>query len=200
MSQHTARRPGRRLDTSLDRVIQAAAVEVLGRLGYTDLTMDDVAATAGVSKATIYRRWRSKDELLVSVIDAASDVSLVVADAGSLRDDLVALLSSLADILGGPGGHASRALLGAIHYEPALAEAFRHGPMQRWQEAFRAVFRRATERGEVGPEAVGTLAAEAGPAIFLQRWMISGRPIEHDLAAEVVDQLVMPLVALPRSA
>jgi AcrR family transcriptional regulator len=172
-------------------------VEVLGRLGYSDLTMDDVAATAGVSKATIYRRWRSKADLIVSVVDAASDLSLVVEDTGSLRDDLVVLLSSLAEVLAGPGGNASRALLGAIHYEPALGEAFRRGPMERWAEAFRTVFARATARGEVAAEAIGSLAAEAGPAVFLQRWMIGDRPIDADLAAAVVDQLIMP--HLPRS-
>jgi AcrR family transcriptional regulator len=159
-----------------------------------------VAATAGVSKATIYRRWRSKGELLVSVIDAASDVSLVVADTGSFRDDFVTLLASLADILAGPGGDASRALLGAIHYEPALGEAFRQGPMRRWAEAFGVVFERAIARGELSAAASTSLAAEAGPAVILQRWMINGLPIGAELAAELVDDLIMPRLPRPEAA
>ena len=72
-----------------------AVLEVLADVGYAGLTMDAVAATAGVSKATIYRRWRTKADLLVSVISTASDQSLIVPDTGRLRDDLVALLTAL---------------------------------------------------------------------------------------------------------
>jgi AcrR family transcriptional regulator len=156
--------------------------------------MDAVALRAGVSKATIYRRWSSKADLLVSVIDAASDESLVVPNSGSLRDDLVALLTSLADILAGPGGRASRALLGALNDEPALAAAFREGPQARWAEAFITVFTRGVERGDIQPEAASSLAAEAGPGIFLLRWTISGADINAEVAAAVVDDLMMPLL------
>jgi AcrR family transcriptional regulator len=169
-------------------------VEVLVADGYAGLTMDAVAATAGVSKATIYRRWPTKGDLLVTVIDSASDNSLVVPDTGSLSDDLVALLVSLSRVLTGPGGSASRALLGAMNDEPAMAAAFRQGPMARWQEAFRSVFEHAVARGEVAPTAGASLAAEAGPAIFLLRWTVSGRDIDEDLALAVVDEVMMPLL------
>src|SRR5690242_8034538 len=83
------RRPGRRPDPALDDAIRAAVVDVLAHEGYAALTMETVAVVAGVSKATIYRRWPSKTELLVSVIESASDDSLAVIDTGGLRDDLV---------------------------------------------------------------------------------------------------------------
>jgi AcrR family transcriptional regulator len=159
--------------------------------------MDAVAAVAGVSKATIYRRWPTKGDLLVSVVNAASDQTLVVPDTGSLKDDLVALLASLSRVLGGPGGNASRALLGAMHDEPALSAAFRHGPMARWSDAFRDVFERAVRRGDVAPEAAASLAAEAGPAILLLRWTISGREIDEDLAVRVVEDVMLPLLRRP---
>src|SRR5690348_5981490 len=89
-----SRRPGRRPNPALDDAIRAAVVDVLAHEGYAGLTMETVAVVAGVSKATIYRRWPSKTELLVSVIESASDDSLVVVDTGRLRDDLVALLRS----------------------------------------------------------------------------------------------------------
>lgn len=150
--------------------------------------------TAGVSKATIYRRWPSKIDLLVSVIDAASDETLVEVDSGSLRDDLVALLCSLADILTGPGGGASRALLGVLDEEPALAEAFRRGPLARWSAVFGAAFERAVARREVTPEAGTSLPAEAGSGILVQRWLVTGQEIGPELAATVVDEVVMPLL------
>jgi AcrR family transcriptional regulator len=169
---------------------------VLAEVGYAGLTMDAVARAASVSKATIYRRWRTKADLLVSVIDAANEDTLAVPDTGSLRDDLVSLLTSLVRVLGGPGGRASRALVGAINDEPVLAAAFHSGPQQRWVQAFGQVFAQAVARGEIRAAAGTSLAAEAGPAILLLRWMISGRHIDQRLAEAVVDEVMMPL--LPR--
>jgi AcrR family transcriptional regulator len=188
------RRRGRSSDPARDAAIQAATLELLSEVGYAGLTMDAVAAAARVSKATIYRRWRTKADLLVSVIDSANEDSLAVPDTGSLRGDLVGLLTSLARVLGGPGGRASRALLGAINDEPALAAAFHGGPQERWAQAFRQVFVHAVARGEIEPAAGTSLAAEAGPAILLQRWMISGQQIDQQLAEAVVDTVMMPLM------
>ena len=71
---------GRRLDVSRDAAIASAVVEVLGRRGYAGLTMDAVARAAGVGKATIYRRWSSKAELLLSVMDLVGAPVLEVPD------------------------------------------------------------------------------------------------------------------------
>jgi AcrR family transcriptional regulator len=155
--------------------------------------MDAVAVVAGVSKASIYRRWPTKTDLLVSVIDRASDDTLLAADTGSLREDLIRLLSSLIDVLAGPGGAASRALLAAANTEPTMAAAFREGPMARWSAAFGDAFQRAAARGEVTPDAATSHAAEAGPSIILKRWSITGQAIDRDLARAVVDEVMMPL-------
>lgn len=169
-------------------------MDVLARQGYPALTMETVAVVAGVSKATIYRRWQSRTDLLVSVIESASDDSLVVVDTGRLRDDLVALLRSLVDVLCGPGGTASRALLTASTVEPAIGAAFRDGPMARWSAAFEAAFDRAAARGEVAPAAGRSLAAEIGSSIVLKRWLVTDQPIDDALAAALVDELMMPLL------
>jgi AcrR family transcriptional regulator len=184
------------MDPALDSAIQGAVLQVLKESGYAGLTMDAVAVAARVGKATIYRRWPTKVSLLVSVIDSASDRSLRSPDTGRLRDDLVVLLASLARILAGPGGQASRALLGAIQDEPVLAQAFTQGPLARWSTAFADAFQRAVDRGEVPPTAGNSLAAEAGPAIFVQRWIIRNEGIDEAVAAEVVDDVMMPLIDL----
>ncbi len=189
------RRPGRRRDPALDDAIQAAVVDVLATEGYGGLTMETVAVVAGVSKATIYRRWTSKTDLLVSVVERASEDSLVAVDTGCLRDDLLSLLASLVDMLSGPGGTASRALLTASTVEPALGTAFRNGPIARWSTAFQAAFTRAAARGDVAPTAGQSLVAEAGPSILIKRWLIGDRPLDDALAEAVVDGLMMPLLA-----
>jgi AcrR family transcriptional regulator len=182
------------LDPSLGDIIRAAALKVLAEVGYRGLTMDEVAQVAGVSKATIYRRWPSKVDLLVDVIDTASDESLVRVDAGSLREDLIALLGGLAEILAGPGGGASRAALGVIDAEPALAEAYRRGPLTRWGTVFRQAFDRAAARGEVPAGTADSLAAEAGAGILMQRWIIGGEDVRGELVVRVVDEVMMPLM------
>lgn len=93
-------------------------LQLLTGSGYNGLTMDEVAAVAGVSKSTVYRRWPSKTDLLTHLIDECGVAELVIPDTGCLRKDLLALLHSLSEVLIGPGGEASRALLGALEDEP----------------------------------------------------------------------------------
>jgi AcrR family transcriptional regulator len=188
------RKRGRPQDPALGDAILAATVKVLAEVGYRGLTMDEVALVAGVSKATIYRRWPSKIDLLVSVIDTASDATLVAVDTGSLREDLVALLGAMTDILTGPGGGVSRALIGVLDAEPALAEAYRKGPLSRWEAAFRLAFRRAAERGEIAHGLEDSLAAASGPGILVQAWLFLGQDLSGDFAEQVVDEVMLPLL------
>ncbi|NYJ06741.1 TetR/AcrR family transcriptional regulator [Petropleomorpha daqingensis] len=194
------RRRGRPQDPALADVIRAATVKVLADVGYRGLTMDEVALVAGVSKATIYRRWPSKVDLLVSVMDSASDATLVEVDTGSLREDLVALLGAMSDILSGPGGGVSRALIGVLDAEPALAQAYRQGPLARWEAAFRLAFRRAAERGEIAHGLEDSLAAASGPGIMVQAWLFLGQDLQGGFPAQVVDEVMLPLLTRPAAA
>ncbi len=156
--------------------------------------MDEVALAAGVGKAAIYRRWPSKVDLLVSYVDEEALRSLSVVDTGSLRGDLVVLLRSVAEHLSGPAGRANRALIGVLHEDRALFEAYRRGPLDRWAAAFALVFDHAVRRGEISPRAGMSVAAEAGPGVVIQRWLITGAPLDSDLVTAVVDDVMIPLL------
>src|SRR3712207_9240031 len=80
-------RGGRPRDPSRDGVIRAAILRLLAEVGYGALTMDAVAAEAGVGKATIYRRWRTKQDLVADTITELNDRTVVPADTGSLEGD-----------------------------------------------------------------------------------------------------------------
>jgi AcrR family transcriptional regulator len=181
-------------------VIRRATLQLIEDVGYHRMTMDAVAATARVGKATIYRRWRSKEDLLVSLIDEASHDLLEVPDTGLLRRDLQLFLTSMVEVLNSPGGRASRALLGVLPNEPALAEAYQRGPLARWGAAYVEVFDRAAARGEVSPGAGLSLAAEAGSGVLLQRWLFAALPLDRTVVEEVVDQVMMPLLTRPETA
>jgi AcrR family transcriptional regulator len=190
-----ARRPSHRpLDRAKDQAITAAVVEVLARRGYSGFTMDEVALAAGVGKAAIYRRWSSKTELLVSYVEQSISGTLDATDTGSLRNDLVLLLRSAVAHFNGPAGRANRALLSAVHDDPVLAAAYQAGPMAQWSAAFRDIFDRAARRGEIGPAAASSVAAEAGAAIVVQRWLLWGAHIDEGLVTDVVDDVMLPLL------
>ncbi len=188
---------GRRLDASRDAAIASAVVEVLGRTGYAGLTMDAVALAAGVGKATIYRRWSSKAELLLSVMDVVGAPVLEVPDTGALREDLIAVLTEVMELLGGPSGRAIRSLLGAVVDDPVLQEGCRSLPLANWDQAWATVVGRAEDRGEVPTGAGRSVAAEVGPAVLALRWLVTGRPLDDAVVAELVDHAVLPLLRRP---
>src|SRR4051812_50140621 len=190
------RRPSRRpLDRAKDEAIMAAVVDVLAAVGYGGFTMDEVAAVAGVGKAAIYRRWAGKTELLASYTEGSIKGTLDVSVTGSLRSDLVVLLTSAVAHFNGPAGRANRALLSAVHDDPALAAAYHSGPVAQWTAAFREVFERAVGRGETGSTVDSSFAAEAGAAILVQRWLLLGVHIDEELVTAVVDDVMLPLLS-----
>ncbi|SFK97742.1 transcriptional regulator, TetR family [Geodermatophilus ruber] len=174
-------------------------LEVLGRDGYAGLTMDAVALVAGVGKATIYRRWSSKTDLLLGVMAAVRDEASTVPDTGCLRDDLVAVLTATVDLLTGPAGRAVRGLLGAVLEDPVLAEAYQRGPLAWWNAAWATALDRAAARGEISAAARASLAAEAGPAVVGLRWLVTGGPLDAAVVSEIVDMVTMPLLTRPQT-
>jgi len=187
-------RGGRPRDPSRDGVIRAAILRLLADVGYGALTMDAVASEAGVGKATIYRRWRTKQDLVVDTISDLTRTEATAPDTGSLEGDLRALLHSLVGVINGPTGAATLSLLSTVPHHPALAEAFRSGPLGVWKSAFGEVFTRAEERGELTPGTGNSVAAETTSALMVQRWLLTGRPVDEAFADEVLDTVVLPLL------
>jgi AcrR family transcriptional regulator len=187
-------RGGRPRDPSRDGVIRAAILHLLAEVGYGALTMDAVASEAGVGKATIYRRWRTKQDLVVDTISDLAATGATPADTGSLEGDLRALMHSYVSVITGPTGAAIQSLLSTIPHHPALAQAFRSGPVDVWSKGFQDVWARAEERGEVPPGASSRLVGEAVSAVLVQRWLVTGAPVDDEIADQVLDSIVMPMI------
>jgi len=193
-------RGGRPRDPWRDGAIRGAILQVLAESGYAGLTMDAVASAAGVGKATIYRRWRTKSDLVADAVAELSSMSIDAPDTGSLEGDLRVLLHWLVGAVNGPLGAATLSLLSALPHEPALREAFDSGPMGVWGAAFRTVWERAEARGEVDQSLAGTAVSSTASAPILQRWLFSGGPVEEAFADEVLTDVVLPLIAVRRAA
>ncbi|RBY75623.1 TetR family transcriptional regulator [Blastococcus sp. TF02-09] len=187
-------RGGRPRDPSRDGVIRAAILRLLADVGYSALTMDAVASEAGVGKATIYRRWRTKEELVVDTVSELNAVEAEPVDTGSVEGDLRALTHAMVGLVTSPAGAATQALLSSMHHQPALAQAFRDGPLAVWHVAFDQMWARAEQRGEVPPGIARSLVAEAISAPVVQRWLVNGEPVDSALADAVVDEVALPLL------
>ncbi|MGH2799375.1 MAG: TetR/AcrR family transcriptional regulator, partial [Thermoleophilaceae bacterium] len=142
MSDHptTAPRPlGRPREERADRAILAAALELMAEDGVRDLRMDDVADRAGVGKATIYRRYRSKEELVMAAV-ARLVSKIAVPDAGSTRGDLLELMHGAVEVYGGSvEAGVMPGLIEAISRDAELARAVREGFLAERRAALRAV-------------------------------------------------------------
>jgi AcrR family transcriptional regulator len=186
----TPRSIGRPREERADRAILAAALELMAEHGVRDLRMEDVADRAGVGKATIYRRHRSKDELVTAAV-AALVTEIAVPDTGSTRDDLLGLMHAAVEVYGGSvEAGVMPGLVDAMSRDARLARAVRAGFLAGRRAAVRAVLERGVERGDLRADLDLELALDvlAGPLFY--RLLVTGGPIDARLAGGVVDLLL----------
>lgn len=144
---------GRPRSPTADRAILDAAVRLLVEQGYDAMTVEGVAAAAGVGKTTIYRRYPNKRELVVAALGTMA-ATLSEPDCGDARRDLIALVSDALDLIRrtGVGFTMVGTLLVKERDEPLLLELFRERIIRPRLEAGVRILRRGVERGELRPE------------------------------------------------
>jgi AcrR family transcriptional regulator len=192
MSSDTAaaRVIGRPREARADRAILTAALDLMAERGVHQLRMDDVAARAGVGKAAIYRRYRSKDALVAAAV-AALVSEITLPDAGSTRADLLALMRDAVEVYTGPvAARAMPSLVEAMSRNPELAEAVRDRFLAGRRAALREVLGRGVERGDLRRDLDLELALDvlAGPLFY--RLLVTGGPIDQQLAEGVADLIL----------
>jgi AcrR family transcriptional regulator len=158
---------------------------LVAEVGIAGLTMDAVAARAGVGKATIYRRWSSKEALLLDAW-AACVRTHDDPDTGNLAEDLQQMLTAKHDVLADVElQRIYPQMIAAARVNPDVAEAYRELIAER-RAPMQAVLRRAVARGEIAPDVDLGLVQDLLIAPLLYRWLISDEPI----APELVDQII----------
>ncbi|MFC4033309.1 TetR/AcrR family transcriptional regulator [Streptomyces polygonati] len=184
-------RGGRSRDTSRDDVLRRAALDLVMEIGYDRMTMDAVAARAGAGKATVYRRWSNKAELVGDAL-AQQHIDGEVPDTGSLRGDLAALGGYL--FSGQDPVDKARLITGmasALLVDTELRRAFETltPPTER---AVATVVDRAVARGEIAAPADPALLAAILPALGLHRLIFTGGGPDPDYAAAVIENVLLP--------
>jgi AcrR family transcriptional regulator len=186
-------RPRRRGQTLEDAILQATIAEI-DVSGYTALSMERVAERARASKASLYRRWPSKVELVMAAVYNLLPEPATTADTGSLRGDLLAFLGSMADLLAGPAGTAIRGLVSDALRDPEHGAQLRSYTRGRSVTVMGDVIRRAVDRGELGPGTITARQLEAGPWVMRFHFLIHGGPVPERVIIEIVDEVMLPLL------
>jgi len=188
---HAIHRP--RIEGDREQQILETALQIMAEVGYDRLTMDAVATRARASKATLYRRWAGKANLVIDALLSQKE-EIGDHDTGSLREDL------LTTFCGSGGLTDSRqiAILGsvvtAISRDAEFAEAFRREFVGPKLEIARTIFERAHARGEVRGDIDFDILLAALPGIVLHRQFLLGDAPTPDLIARVIDQVILPAV------
>ena len=192
-------RRGRPRSEPARAAILAATAAILAAEGLREMTVDDVAARAGVSKATIYRWWKSKAELALDAFVGDVRARVPVPDTGSLAGDLRARLRATVRTYARPPVRGVlTALVAEAQYDPAFAELLREHVVRPLREGSREVFRRAIERCEIPPGAPLDLALDMAVGAIYYRLLLGTAPVDVRLADQAVDFVLVGLTT-PRA-
>lgn len=186
--QHRPRIEGGREEQILD-----ATVEVLAELGYDRLTMDAVATAAKASKATLYRRWTTKAELVVDAISRAKGCPVPDdIDTGSLRGDLIAMSCGENGFTAEMPMSVVAGLLTALHRDDVLQKAFQDQFLAPRIAVTNRVYERAVERGEIGADVDVELLSTTLPAVIVHQAFVLGIEPTDDMVLRVIDHVILP--------
>jgi AcrR family transcriptional regulator len=186
-------RLGRPRSPAADQAIVDAALVLFAEEGFEGFTMEGVATRAGVGKATVYRRYPGKVELVMRAAECLTADELPAPDTGTLRGDLVAVARSLVHLLTStPTGGCVTQLVAALPRSPELADEHARFVAAR-RERTRGAVARAARRGEVSPDTDAELVADlvAGPIFY--RYLVSRGPLDDGYADSVVDAVLASL-------
>lgn len=191
--------PGRPRDPRRDEAIRDAALELLAEVGYERMTVDAIAAAAGVSKPTIYRRWRGKQELVADVMRCHPATRATAPDTGSLRGDLIAAVRQSADHQL-ENAQVTAGLASRLRESAELARLVREHGVEAVRRRFLALLDRAVTRGELPDGAsISRLFADIAPSLIHTRVLLSVEPVDDAFATELVDRILLPIVHSSRA-
>ena len=183
---------GRPRDLARDEAIHQAALAVLSEVGYDRTTVEAIAQRAQVGKATIYRRFKNKEEILMAAMREHASCSLPQIDTGTLRGDLISLITEHVKLLKGPEGELMMSLLSIAHRDPELGKLLnQNSPIEAERESSK-IFDRAIKRGEIAKRANIAFLSDVVPAIITHRIFITRQPVDKRFIEQLVDELLIP--------
>ncbi len=190
---------GRKRDHSRDPEILAAALEVLSETGYDGMTIDMVAARAKAGKATLYRRWASKAELVIDAVACMKKDDLspdMLPDTGTLRGDLVAMIKAPSIEEGEKKLQIMAGISSMLSRSPELAHAANAAIVEPRAAAHRIFLGRAKDRGEIPVSSDIDTLAQLVPSMAAYRVLILRKPVDREFLLSLIDGVLLPAVGL----
>ena len=191
-------RPGRPTGAraaAREQAILDAALSLVMEVGYDRLSMDALAERAHAGKATIYRRWSGKAEVVAEAVRRRKcDDFAAPADTGSLRGDLLATFGHSVEAFTDEDASLIVGLVSAMQNDTELAGLIRRQMTEGKEEVFAVLVERAVRRGELRSAANATVANEVTSALFFNRVAMHCDAVDEAFVVHVVDDVVLPLL------
>jgi AcrR family transcriptional regulator len=186
-------RPGRKRSENSRLAILAAALDLVGEVGYAGLTIEGIAARSGSGKQTIYRWWSSKADVLLDALATKAELHVPVSDEGSYAADLRAFLAaSFALGRKQPVVDVLRALMAEAQINAEFGERFRTAFLQRRRDALGVILGRARARGDLPPDLPPGTVSDIVFGTLWYRVLATGQPLDDQLIEDLVATLAQP--------
>ena len=192
-------RLGRKRDHTRDPEILEVALDVLAETGYDGMTIDMVATRAKAGKATLYRRWPSKADLVLDAVACmkSRDIDLdALPDTGTLRGDLIAMIKTPSIRESERKLKVMAGIASMIARSPELAAAAQNALVEPRASVNRIFFRRAIERGEIPADADVERLCMISPAMVAYRVLMLGKPVDRAFLVSTIDKIILPAAGL----
>jgi len=191
----------RKRGVALEDAIHDAVFAELTEVGYAAFTIEAVAARAQTGKASIYRRWETKAELVIDAFVTRFGkpdeiVCELLADTSASTRDLLVRMGMHISELSDEAAEAIRAIACEATRDPDLAAAVDEKVHRPKRAAIVELLHRGIARGEVRPDAVCGLYADILPAMLTYRMVLNNQPVSEQEIVEIVDHALMPLISV----
>ncbi|MFI5955091.1 TetR/AcrR family transcriptional regulator [Cryptosporangium sp. NPDC051539] len=182
---------GRKRSEESRVAILAATVGLVREAGYGQLTIEGIAARAGVGKQTIYRWWPSRADVLFEALATHADLEITTTDHGSYRADLRAFLGETFALAEASGiAEILRSLMAEAQLDAAFGARFRDAFLARRRGALRRILDRAAERGDLPAQPPPELAVEVVFGVLWYRVLATREPMNPSLADDLTTLLI----------
>ena len=182
-------RVGRPRSQAREEEILEAALESLVAEGYDAMTIEGIATRVGAGKATVYRRWRNKAELVADAIRRHPGLDVPLVDTGDVRADLRTFLRAMVDAFRGIDGALMSTFTAERIRHPELAAEFDRQFVENRRAHLRRIVQGGVDRAELPATTDVELLAGVGPALLMQE-LVYGRKFGPDLADRIVEQFL----------
>jgi AcrR family transcriptional regulator len=197
--QSGSRGPGRPRDARHDQAILEATLEILQEQGYRGVTIEGVAARAGVGRPTIYRRWPSKPAIVVAALVQSARLAVPVPDTGSLRRDLIAVQRHQVELMNSPDARRITAgLIADLADDPELADTYVSQYLAPRRATVWEVLSRGVDRGELDADVDFAFVYDLLVGPLFMRAVVWGQPLAPDAAETTADVVLAAFGTSPK--